>query len=371
MAAKAKNVRTKVVTTEVEEGGGNDEILPQAGEDSAEVDAITTLLALDDSDGIRYRVHRQPSKPGERIALCQDYSRDELSFETIRATFGGGTYRITALNAQNQYVSSKQIAIAELPKAPGQSSAPNTDLAAILQAAKGDNSGNELLLALIKSQGDMMTALLTRPPPPPPPAGPSVMEIIQMIQAMKEDKPTAVDSGDSVKLLLQGLELGRTLGGGESGDIWSKGLDMLPTLLEKAAQQPQPSVVPINPNPQPRIAPPATTAPQAPQVETDPMLMKLNWLKRQTQNLVVQARRGKDPGLYAEVMLDNLPDYITAEEIFERLNAPDAIAQLSQLNPDIVPYAEWFERFRKAVIEFLSPDADETGGDVPSGDLEP
>src|ERR1700736_3599306 len=120
--AKAKNVRTKVVTTEEVEQGGNDEIVPEAGEDSAEVDAITTLLALDDSDGIKYRVHRMPSKPGERSALCQDYTRDELSFESIRASFGGGTYRITALDAQHRYVSSKQIAIAELPKAPGQPS---------------------------------------------------------------------------------------------------------------------------------------------------------------------------------------------------------------------------------------------------------
>lgn len=88
------------------------------------------------------------------------------------------------------------------------------------------------------------------------------------------------------------------------------------------------------------------------------MLRQLNWLRNQTVALCDRAARGKSPELYAEVLLDNLPDYITPGDLLARLQAPDAIDQLGQVNADVLKYRPWFEELRKAIVEFLQPEND-------------
>lgn len=83
------------------------------------------------------------------------------------------------------------------------------------------------------------------------------------------------------------------------------------------------------------------------------MLKQLNWLRQQTMTLCHYAARGKNPELYAEVMLDNLPDFITEADLLARLKEPNAIAQLSQVNTEILKYRPWFEEFRKAMVRLL------------------
>lgn len=90
------------------------------------------------------------------------------------------------------------------------------------------------------------------------------------------------------------------------------------------------------------------------------MLQKLNWLRMQTKGLVHQAERGKNPELYAEVMLDNLPPFIAVEELRERMSADDAVAQLAFLNGDVMRHAEWFEEFRQCVLDLLDGPDDDT-----------
>ena len=105
------------------------------------------------------------------------------------------------------------------------------------------------------------------------------------------------------------------------------------------------------------------------------MMRKLQWLRAQINGLVHQAARRSDPILYANVLCDNLPDYITEAEIIERLQAPDALAQLSQLDQRVSRYAPWFDEFRTAALEILQspdepyePETDEPGPSDPMQD---
>jgi len=362
--AKAKK-RTKVTTVEETEGAADEaaldaEVSLEAPADP-EGDAIAALFALDDSDGLRFRVHKEPSKPGERRAYCNDYTRDTLSLDVIRATFGGGPYRITVYNAENQYVSSKQVSIAELPKDAAPAAAPAVDVAAIL-AASGKNDSMALMLKMFESQSSMINALLSKPAPVAP-AGPTAMELVSLIKALEPKK----SDSDPIELLMRGLELGRTLGGGET-DMLGLGMKALETLgpaiasgIEKqngAAALPAPAPR-IASNPQP--APAAPPKPERSPAEMD-VIRKLNWLNRLTAQLCEHAAKERNPDTYAEVCLDNLPPFITVEEIHARMSAPDAIAQLAQLNPNVTAYAPWFEEFRQAVLSMIEeegePDAD-------------
>jgi len=354
--------RKKVVTTEeIELPTANERVIedePLTPDQLAEFDAVEYLLSLGGDDGVRYRVDKLPSRerPGERPAFCMNYNRDSLSLDTIRDTFGGGSYQITAYAAGSKYAGQKRVTIAELPKSMQTPAAgPSVDLAAVLQAAKGDNSSNAIMLQLIKSQSDMLTAILARPPPATAPA-PTIMEMLAMMREMNRDTPKTGEDG-AVKLLLQGIELGKEFAGGAGGDdsllgVASKGIDMLKPLIEREAQNPRPAQVG---QVTPRLAAPAPGA-AAPSPENDPMLRQLNWLRQQTVVLCHHAARGKSPELYAEVLLDNLPDFLTADELLARLKEPNAIVQLAQINADVSKYAPWFEELRKAIIEFLKPD---------------
>ena len=88
-------------------------------------------------------------------------------------------------------------------------------------------------------------------------------------------------------------------------------------------------------------------------------IKKLQWLRAQLQALVYQARRGRDPELYAAVLIDNLPEYVTEEELHERVKAPDAVDQLALLNPDVTTLRPWFDEFREACLAILEDDGEE------------
>jgi hypothetical protein len=114
----------------------------------------------------------------------------------------------------------------------------------------------------------------------------------------------------------------------------------------------------------------AETVQVQPGDENVKLLQQYNWLKAQVGHLVVQAARGKSPELYAEVLLDNLPPFITPGEILERLKVDDALTQLAQIDERVTQYAEWFEEFRDAVLEFLEPEDSAQGLPEASGGTE-
>lgn len=375
--------RKKTVTTieEAEEGAEmtletGDLPVTRSTEETEDIDAMEYLLSLGGEDGVRYRVDRMPSRdrPGERIAFCNNYSRETLNLETIRDTFGGGTFRVTAYSAGSRYAGSKTVNIAELPKGPAPLVQQGPDLAALVSAVKGSGGSDPammgMFLQMMKSQGDMITAMVSRPPPAPPP-GPTVQEIILMMREMNKDGGKE-DTG-AVSLLLKGIELGKEFaggGGGETGlmDVAGKGLEMLRPLIERQASQPAaeparpalaPPAAPARPNNQP--------APAAPQPETDPMLRQLNWLRNQMPFLLQVAVKGADPAVYAQVLLDNLPDWFNDDDLLAQLRSPGAIDNLIMLDSRVGAYRAWFESLRTEIIAAFA----EEGGEAPeeSGEL--
>ena len=80
----------------------------------------------------------------------------------------------------------------------------------------------------------------------------------------------------------------------------------------------------------------------------------LSWLRDNLQALIYQAGRNKDPGLYASVMLDNLPPGTDPALLKGFIERADWWPQLQTFAPGVTPYPAWFEEFREAVIEILN-----------------
>jgi hypothetical protein len=345
--------RKKVVTTREELDGADTEI-PVAAPVEEAADDLFSFEGL--NEGGKYRVHKMPTKPGEGNAYCQDYTKDELSLDAIRSSWGGGKFRITAFDEKNQLAGSKQITIAELPR-PVRETLP----AAVVTSQSGD-AAQLMLMEFIKGQNQMVAALLSRETAAPVP-GPSVMEILALIKGLAPEK-----GSDPVEMLLKGLTLGKELGGGSGEtnvlDLAGKGFDALRPLIAAQALKAQAAPAPKVTQAPPRIAPPAPVTPpepaKAPVTEEEQKQMdivkRLQWMKEVAQRMVVRARQDKDTELYAELFLDNLPDFITEEEVRERFSDPAAVAMLAQLEPEVASYPVWFESFRQAVLTLTEPD---------------
>jgi len=343
--------RKKVVTTREEVDGGDAEVKITTIPDDDEEDTLSSFDGLLDG-GIRFRVHKFPTKPGEGNSYCQDYSAEELSLDAIRASWGGGRFRITAFDDKNKIKGSKQVTIADLPK-----SSSSTNGAAAPAAPAAADGTHAMLLAFIKSQGDMVAALLSRETAPPP-SGPTAMELVALIKALQPEKVE-----DPTALLLKGLDLGRSLGGDGGTDMLSvakSGLEALAPLIAKQNQAPPAPPRPAiqrNPAPNPPLTPPQAAAPAQPE---DPqkmdMLKKLEWLRQVTVWLLSRASKDKDPAIAADFFMEDLPPFVTHEEIFERFSDPGAVAMLAQLDPRVPAYSPWFEKFRLAVLDTFETD---------------
>jgi hypothetical protein len=354
-------------------------------DDDPEDDALAELRGLGGAGEYKYTVSRVSNEPGKKSGYCKTYAIGDLSLDSIREEFGGGKYRVRVTDAQGKYVSIATVDIVDLPKtasAPAAVAAPNADLqgiAALLQSVKpatgGESGMTQILVAMIASQGEMMKAIAAGNKD----KGPSPMEIIAMIKSMQPEKSAT----DPVELLLRGLELGKGMVGGESSmmDIAREGLGIIGPLISQGKQPPVPVArLPHRGPPAPAAQLPhlGDAAPVAPLVTNDPatpeganvkVLQQIDWIRKQLAALVHHAARDKSPELYAEVMLDNLPPFITSAEIMEHIGAPDAIAKLAQLDERVNQYLPWFEEFRVAISEFLSPD-DDADDDDGTADLD-
>src|SRR5271170_1687616 len=337
--------RKKVVTTR-EELDGEDatpEIKVTEAPDEGD-DELGSLLGV---DGLKYRVHKFPTKPGEGgAAFCQDYTKEEFDPAAIRAAFGGGKFRVTVFDEKNRIVNSKQITLAELPR----SSQP---IAQAPAAAPQSDGMQAMMMEFIKGQAAMVAALLARPQAPVP-AGPSLTDLLALIKA-SESKTDAVDT------LLKGLEMGQRLGGGGGdGDsllgLGKTALETLAPMIRRQAEAPAAPVtarLPHAQNPKPNGAAPVPTVEEKAKME---IVNKLRWVNAMTADMCKRAAAGKSAELYAEVMLDNLPPYITIDEIAERFADPNAVAMLAQINPAVTTHAAWFESFRVAVNSMIEPE---------------
>ena len=82
------------------------------------------------------------------------------------------------------------------------------------------------------------------------------------------------------------------------------------------------------------------------------MGLKQLMLKQQLGWLVKQAMVGKNPDLYAELLLDQLGE----QTVLEFVGRDDALQQLAAVEPRVQDFVPWFEQLRLVILELTAPD---------------
>lgn len=78
--------------------------------------------------------------------------------------------------------------------------------------------------------------------------------------------------------------------------------------------------------------------------------------------LIEKAAAGADPGLYADLVLDNVPGFV-----LKNLLTGDAVEKLAAVDPRVKSHAEWFRDLQGMLSEAISSDAPGTGSESPAG----
>lgn len=351
--------------------------------DAEEGGALTNAIAqLKAGGGVKVDVFR--ILPTERQGFCKGYNVAAFSIDRVAADYGPGTYRVKFKDASELYLKGGTLRfdIAEgVGPPPG---AQPGSMQEFLAWAKDERDRERLEREKTKSDWFEWAKLLA------PIVGPKLLDIIggsrsnltDMIRAVKDLKDLQAPGPDltaqfsQVVNILQGAKELVGDGGSQTGSTW---VDLVRDMLQspavgQLAQGLLPGVVrpggsstarpptqipsQITASAPTPSAPNSVSAPKpggscATSAGNDSMLEQLNWLKVVLADLLVQAAKGSNPRLYAEVVIDNLPDVIKPRDLLERLSAPNWWSQLTLIEQRVTEHQDWFTRFRDATLKLL------------------
>ncbi len=382
-----KQIKETVTTVETD---GKDRELEAASADELTSEEEELQQALGEVGDTEVKIQVIRTLPADKAGNCTSYPAGEFSIDRLREEWGGGKYMLYFRLPGGKLKTKRSISVLEKlkPAAPPDRTA---ELIAALAANKGDNgailpaifsmmqaqqkSSTDMIVAMINAQGNNKAAGM----------GPA--ELVALLGAIEGLKGKAdKSSGSSLDELVKVLKVARELNGegGDSGGILDKLATMAGPLIERlaeksnAAQTSQISrrSVPVSATIVSRETA-ASSAKSETSDQTTPsrsmgesnraesegdivgensqgenMNLKLvGWLRETLALLLKQAEKNSDPELYADYVLDNLPDGITADVVLAQLRDPDAMTKLQFFDGRVATHRDWLEEFQSAVIE--------------------
>lgn len=372
-ARKAKATSRKKVTTVVEEAPDIEEaeyteMTDMVDEtEEQQLDALEGLISeFTGSADILVNVYRQGE--GKSISFLFRTSPDEMSggeiMERCRDNYGTGDYRVH-IRQGPRIVHNRPFSVeAKREPDPALSSAPgNADIIALVTANAAQTQ--QMFMATMTA---MAEALKGREPPPAPDPVAMQNSMIQALVALKQLAVPESTAKDPVEMLIQGVQLAAELkpseGDTNANDLVLAGLKAFaPTITEAtragmAAQQALPGApggsVPGAPGAPGAPGPGAPASPEiaAAAAREKEMGLRQVMMRQQLAWLVKQASVGKNPDLYAELLLDQVGE----STVLEFIAKADALEQLAVIEPRVKDYSVWFEELRAAILDLTRPD---------------
>jgi hypothetical protein len=319
--------------------------------------------------------------PPENEGFCRDYPAASFSLEAVQRDYGPGTYRIRVKGPGGKFIPGGgtqkiRAAIVRPPSEADEFQKRESEERTRRETREAEErkDARDLRSLLISTLAPLVGNLLI-------PKQTSVTELIAGLASLKSLQPEPKKEPDQIEQLAKVMALANKMkGGGGWEDILKEGLGILKPAIEAQAQAAKiappsiPSPVPVTPSITVNGSAPALAGPSAestasasdplasqpPNAEGDTMLSLaryLPWLRTVVGSNVMQAAKGGDPGLYAEVFLDNLPEGLSAATVAAMLMRPDWFQLLCQLDARAQHYAGWFAKFRESCFEILTPPA--------------
>jgi len=314
----------------------------------------------------------------DRQKWCRNYPVARFSNEQIASDFGAGTYRIRFKGPNKSYLKGGSTIDIAAPLGGGVASAPPpsgiSDVLAIIKAEKDKQSAQWMewakLLAplalpkLIEVFGGGQK-------------GPSLTELMQLIVSAKDfhKAPAVPTMEQQLEQFSRLLEVAKSIGGNDSNgatwpDLIKESIQQLPAVISGIRNGGIPMTGPILPAP--ALSPPGSvpvpalplsaTASIPPSASSavgsgDMDLRTLPWLKATLESLLVQAANDRDPDMYAQVTLDNLPNYVTPEWLLKTLGRPDWWEMLTAADARVAVYVGWFRAYHEMLLHLLHESA--------------
>lgn len=339
------------------------------GEQALSDDVLAGIMADETQATLGiWRLQNDRDKTG---AFINTFHPADFSLEEFRNNYGGGIFRMRLTNALGHLVRNKVIKIEENKSEP--TAKAGNDLSAIIEhlAQMQKDTRQEMRELVLELKHNAA----------PAPQGPSMMEMLALMQNQQNQsmqtlvqllgimKPNHAPTGDPVKALLEGLQLGREMSGNapqetketSALDILKSGLETLGPIAgavmagrnqQNQQRQPMQQRPPMPPLPvihqeapaqQPIIIQPEQQEPQSMNfIEMSKLKMALNYLCDQAAN-------NADAGLYAELAMDNL----TPEQINDLILPDSFMVTLGDVCPRVKEFPEWFATLRNAAIEMI------------------
>jgi hypothetical protein len=162
--------------------------------------------------------------------------------------------------------------------------------------------------------------------------------------------PVPVSSAPSITeafaILKQGIEMGQTMSGGEGLGylpvIEKLGGPLVEMLGKLSAPKQNPVGAKVNQNGGKALMPPKPNTPE-------------QYLQSYLPQIISLALSKKDPSLYADVVLDQVPES-ALDFLFETVSRADVVPYLTTLHPGVKEHEAWFLEFANAIKEALTPE---------------
>lgn len=363
----------KVVTTTIEEQTDGqapieaEDLLSQQTAEQVETTNLVEQMKALGNVGARCMLYRA-DKFKSAMCFVGAVTPEILSEEYIQEEYGEGRYQIRVIDAGGKFIVHKTVEIG-----PPRSAQSTQAKVAVLPPVVGDPlmqarlesmmqeqvTNREMMLRLIDKIGahDGQQSTLTE-----------FASVITTVQALMPKATTAADAiKEAVGIFREGMKLGASGGGAEKGwmETIKDVLGSLPELIAgaktmSAIQQPQTVAI------EPGLNPPGDS----------PENQQTEMLRQGIAYLKLKARQGKDPGLWIDVIADNLDDPQWLP-LAAKLDLP--FEEIARIDAELLTplYRPWFVKLfagvRDALHERVSFGDGQTGnipdasGDAPAG----
>lgn len=267
-----------------------------------------------------------------------------FSLEYVKHTYGGGEYRARILDGDNKYIghysfsiSSRFTASIDAPLTPSLNSQP------VLINTQNDKF--DRIERMLEKLIEVQTLALQKQDKDPLDIALKIAEIVKT--NTPQQAPSSTSWSEAFQIFKQGMELGTM--GAEGGTSY------LP-VIEKIGQPALELLNKIVNNDSDKILRKAKEGINNSQSNGGSKIMSFqDYLKKYIPIAVNLAVKGKDPELYADLLLDQIPQSFY-EEIYNTFSRPDIVDILAKDYPILQPHTEWFKLFVSRVIETLTPE---------------
>lgn len=308
-----------------------------------------------------YYVKVYRTRDGKRHYLFRALPADFPISDRIRDTYGTGDYEVWMMR-KNKIAARMSKAIEAPPdwKAPGASEAPASESAAIVASI---GQLGELIVKVTESQRAAMTPVTAAVTAAPVDQTVMMQGMLGVLLQAKQlfgpgDNPPPNASESAMQAFIKGVEVAKDVSGAggetnlldvivkmaEPGGVFGK-LTELAEAQHNNLTNP-PALVGPDGQPLQQVVTGPTSEPTPEQKQAHMQLI----LQKQLAFLLQQARAGKSPELYAEVVLDQWPTKLVVDFVA----APDAIEKLKLINPEVAQYENWFRTVGESITAMLS-----------------